>query len=89
MNCYIISYDLRTHPSPNYERLYEAIKSYEKWAHINESVWAVVTIKNSVEIRDHLFNYIDRNDRIFVVKSGIEAAWKNSICRPEWLKDNL
>ena len=42
MASYIISYDLRK-PERNYEALYEAIKAYGTWAHINESLWAVVT----------------------------------------------
>ena len=88
MTCYIISYDLRA-PGRNYEQLYAAIRAYEKWAHVNESMWAVVTEKNAVEIRDDLCRYLDSNDRLFVVKSGIESAWRNSICKNEWLKGNL
>jgi hypothetical protein len=88
MTCYIISYDLRA-PTRNYEQLYAAIKAYGKWAHINESVWAVVTDTNAVGVRDNLARYLDANDRLFVIKSGLEAAWKNSMCKNEWLKGNL
>ena len=88
MACYIISYDLRT-PGQNYEALYNAIKAYGNWAKINESLWAVVTQQTAAQIRDNLNQHIDSNDRIFVLKSGMEAAWRNSICKTEWLKDNL
>lgn len=88
MICYIISYDLLV-PGRSYEPLYGAIKGYKKWAKINESVWAVVTDKTAVQIRDHLTSFLDGNDRLFVVKSGTEAAWLNSICKNEWLKENL
>lgn len=89
MTCYIISYDLRA-PGRNYEQLYAAIQSYEKWAHINESMWAIVTNGSSaVGIRDNLTRFLDSNDRLFVIKSGVEAAWRNSICKNEWLKGNL
>lgn len=88
MTCYIISYDLRA-PSRDYEQLYTAIKSYGKWAHINESVWAIVTDSNAVAVRDHLLQHMDQSDRLFVIKSGVEAAWKNSMCKNEWLKGNL
>lgn len=88
MKCYIISYDL-LQPGRNYDALYEAIKKHSKWARINESVWAVVTNKTAVQIRDNLGQYLDSNDRIFVVKSGVEAAWRNSRCKNEWLKENL
>lgn len=76
-------------PGRNYEQLYAAIRSYEKWAHINESMWAVVTNNSAVAIRDNLTQFLDANDRLFVIKSGIEAAWRNSLCKNEWLKGNL
>lgn len=88
MPCYIISYDLRN-PGRNYDKLYEAIKAYGTWAHINESLWAVVTSQTAVQVRDNLLQHIDSNDRIFIIKSGTEAAWRNAICKTEWLKENL
>ena len=88
MSCYLITYDLRQ-PGRSYESLYEAIKSYGGWAKITESTWAVVTTRNAVQVRDHLLAYMDNNDRVFVVKSGTEAAWKNVICKNEWLKEHL
>ena len=88
MPCYIISYDLRK-PGRNYDSLYEAIKSYGTWAHINESLWAVVTEQNSIEVRDKLLQHMDSNDRIFVIRSGTAAAWRNSIAKNEWLKERL
>lgn len=88
MTCYIVSYDLRAQ-GRNYEQLYAALKNYPKWAMINESVWAIVTEKSAVDIRDNLTQYIDSNDRLFVIKSGVEAAWRNSKCKNEWLKENL
>jgi hypothetical protein len=88
MATYIISYDLRK-PGQNYEQLYEAIKSYGTWAKINESLWAIVTTSNATQVRDKLLAHIDSNDRLFVIKSGVEAAWKNSICKNEWLKERL
>lgn len=87
MSCYIISYDLRA--ARNYDVLYDAIKSYGTWAHITESTWAIVTTKTAVQVRDHLSSVMDQDDRLFVVKSGVEAAWKNVICKNQWLKDNL
>ena len=88
MACYLVSYDLRQ-PQRNYGQLYGAIKSYGTWAHINESLWAVVTTQSAVQVREHLIQFIDANDRLFVVKSGVEAAWRNVICKNEWLKEHL
>ena len=87
MPCYIISYDLRN--QRDYQSLYEAIKEYGTWAKITESTWAIVTDESAVEIRNHLLNNIDDDDRLFVVKSGVEAAWRNVRCRDEWLKKRL
>ena len=69
--------------------MYDAIKSYGTWAHINESLWAVVTTQSAVQIRDHLQGFVDANDRIFVVRSGTEAAWSSAMCENEWLKEHL
>lgn len=88
MATYIISYDLRK-PGQNYEQLYDAIKSYGTWAKINESLWAIVSTSSAVQIRNSLMAHIDSNDRIFVIKSGVEAAWRNSMCNADWLKEHL
>lgn len=87
MRCYVITYDLIK--QKNYEILWQAIKTLGVWAKITESTWAVKTEKSAKEIRDYLSQYIDSDDRIFVVRSGVEAAWKNSICSNEWLRNNL
>ena len=87
MTCYIISYDLRG--ERDYESLYEAIKSYGTWAHVTDSTWAVVTTRSAVQVREHLSKSMDDDDRVFVVKSGVEAAWRNTKCRSEWLKKHL
>jgi hypothetical protein len=88
MACYLISYDLRQ-PERDYDDLIKAIKAYKTWAHITESLWAVVTTSSARNIRDNLFNHIDADDRLIVVRSGTEAAWRNPICRREWLKKHL
>ncbi len=87
MKTYIITYDLVK--ERDYESLHEAIKQYSKWARVTESTWAVVTNKKASEIRDELRQVMDSDDRLFVVKSGVEAAWRNSRCKNEWLKENL
>lgn len=88
MRCYLISYDLKA-SSRNYDALYGAIKEYKTWARINDSFWAVVTNQSAVEVRANLMNFIDSNDSIFVVRSGTEAAWRNSQCKDTWLKKHL
>ena len=87
MKCYIISYDLRNRR--NYDSLYEAIRSYGTWAKITESTWAIVTAQSAVQIRTFLLGHMDGDDRLFVIKSGYEAAWIRTICEDSWLKENL
>lgn len=87
MNCYIISYDKAGDGS--YEELHAAIKEFGTWAHVTESTWAVKTEWKAEEIRDDLAQYLPKGSRLFVVRSGTAAAWRNVICRNEWLKKNL
>lgn len=87
-HCYIVMYDL-CQPGRNYEGLYTALKSYIRWGRITESTWAVVSESSATEIRDHLLNFVDSNDRLMVIKSGKEAAWLNALASSEWLKTNL
>ena len=84
MQTYIISYDMAK--GGDYDALYEVIQSYEAWAHITDSTWAVVTEDNAKKVRDHLSEYLPDGSRLFVVRSGDEAAWQyvNSSSN-EWL----
>jgi hypothetical protein len=85
--CYIVSYDIRA--GGEYDPLYEALKAYGTWAKITESTWAIVTDETAVQVRDNLRNFINEEDRLFVVKSGVEAAWHKVRCSNAWLKKNL
>ncbi len=84
MTTYIVSYDLVG--GGDYEPLYSALKVTGNWAKITESTWAVVTEESAVQLRDRLQMVMDSDDRLFVIKSGVEAAWQNSKCKNEWLK---
>lgn len=86
-NAYLISYDMAG--DGDYEALFSHIKSYEKWAHVTESLWAIVTTKKAVEIRDEVKPYLTENSRLIVVKSANVAAWSNVICSSDWLKKNI
>jgi len=87
MATYIISYDLVN--EGNYGELYNAIKSLGKWARVVESTWIVVSDKTCAEVRDYLLEFMDDDDRLFVITSSRESAWKNVRCSNEWLKVNL
>ena len=78
METYIISYDMAW--GGDYKALHEAIQDYGAWAHITESTWAVVTEDSAQMIANHLSGHLPNGSRLFVVRSGDEAAWQNVKC---------
>jgi hypothetical protein len=50
-----------------------------------------MTDKKATEIRDSLGRVMQSGERVFVIRSGTEAAWRNSYGEKnnEWLKKNL
>lgn len=89
MTTYVINYDLIT-PGKNYEELYKAIKSYGIWAHPLESCWLICTSSTSEEVYKKLSVYLDSNDKILIIKSGIVGMWKGlPQVITDWLKKNL
>ncbi|WP_127575271.1 CRISPR-associated protein Cas2 [Paenibacillus barengoltzii] len=86
---YLISYDLIA-PGRNYDKLFEAIKAYPKWAKLLESVWVIKSSRSAAEVRDNLQNYIDKNDKLIVMNLSREAAWYNlPDTVTKWLQENL
>lgn len=69
--------------------LTKKIKSYSGWAKISKNGWGIVSSKKAAEIRDELAEFIGENGRLFVIKSGKGAAWRNIIASNDWFKKNL
>jgi hypothetical protein len=92
MQSILITYDLvgTDETSADYKRLIDHIKNgYSNWAKIALSTWVVRTDQSAKQVRDNCDAYLDANDRLFVaVLTGV-AAWRNTICTSEWLKNNL
>jgi hypothetical protein len=86
MPTFLVTYDLTNGDSSDYEELYEAIKAYGTWARVTESTWIVVTDESASAVRDDLMRFMHDDDRLFVLKSGVAAAWHNVRCRTTWLK---
>jgi hypothetical protein len=84
---FIISFEVLT--DADLTDFYNALKSYGTWARVTEHTWAIVTEEGAKEVRDYLIQFLPTNSRIFVIKSGSVAAWRNLICSTEWLKKNL
>ena len=88
MTSKVIEYDLRS-PGRNYDDLYTVIKGYGKWARLTESTWFIKTDATCAQVRDKLLSVMDANDRLFVGELDGCAAWHNTICSSEYLRNNL
>ena len=84
----IITYDL-CNSGKNYDDLYAYIKNFNSWAHITESVWFVSSTNSCKEIRDEINKIIDSDDRVFVGELTGVAAWRNVMCKSDYLKEKL
>jgi hypothetical protein len=84
----IISYDL-VKPGQNYEELLKRIKAYDGWARLGGSAYLISTERTPVEVRDHLRQVLDQNDKLFVGTSPPPSAWAGM---PQdvskWIQDN-
>lgn len=90
MALYSITYDLVN--QRDYQSLYRAIKDLcsEMWAKPTESQWIIKSSKTAEVIRNHLMNFIDNDDIIFVVEiDGISwASFNVSSGVNAWIKQN-
>lgn len=73
----------------NHTRVLEAIKSYGTWGKLSDNAWVVETASTAVDIRERISNVMAPGGRVFVVKSGVEAAWRNIPANSDWLKRHL
>jgi hypothetical protein len=71
----LIFYDL-TDPSQNREGLIQKIKQYATWARLGNGAYLIVTDKNPVAVRDHLYAGLTANDRLFVSVAPAPSAWR-------------
>ena len=85
MSVYIVTYDLRA-PGRNYDALYDALNSFES-CHCLESVWFIDSQHDSKAIRDHLQQFIDKNDGLFVGQISRNWAGVSMACG-DWLNDD-
>jgi ribosomal protein RSM22 (predicted rRNA methylase) len=88
MPCYIVTYELKQ-PRREYVDFIGAIKSYDDWAQILDSTWAIVTDDSATEVRDHLWALVDPQDGLFIVEAGQDAAWQDVRCENQWLRNHV
>ncbi|HEX4054116.1 MAG TPA: hypothetical protein VHX86_07615 [Tepidisphaeraceae bacterium] len=87
MATYIVSCDVGS--DGDIDGLLNAINRFAESQQVTNFTWAVVTNTSAKEIRDRLGDFIGQQGHLFVVKSGIEGAWRRSLAPNEWLKEHL
>ena len=89
-NTYIVTFEIASQDTITAIRDYLKT-TYSTYCPIHKYCWAIITKHSAVEIRNDLSKLIQPSDRLFVIRSGTEAAWKNSYGEDhnKWLKKNL
>lgn len=89
MKCYVVTFEAADVGVR--QLLRDRLKTYPRYCPIHKHCWAIMTDQKAVEVRDYLSALLGPKDRLFVVRSGTEAAWRNSYGpkNNEWLKKNL
>lgn len=89
MTTYIVTFEVNDITRKS--KVYEKLKEFRYYCPIHENAWAIQTDKKSTDIRNSISMVMTGNDRIFVIRTGTEAAWLNAYSNEhtEWLKKYL
>ena len=66
-------------------------KHYSAVCPIHSNCWAIVSDDTPNQVREYLDEDLIPADRIFVIRTGTHAAWRNTYeeKNSEWLKERL
>ena len=69
----------------------DALKIYGHYCPIHNNCWAIQTDMDARSICMHLQTSINNRGSVFVIRSGVEAAWINTYGEKNsaWLRENL
>jgi len=86
--CYIVTFELGA--AGNRPALLERLKSFGGFCPLTANSWAITSTQSAAQVRDDLKEVIG-GGRLFVFRSGTEAAWINAYSEKnsEWLKREL
>lgn len=89
MTTYIVTFEVKDITRKN--RVKEKLKEFGYYCPIHDNAWAIRTEKKATEVRDTITPLMTSEDRIFVIRTGTEAAWRNAYGteHSEWLKKHL
>lgn len=89
MTTYIITYEVNDNSRKT--KLKEKLKEFKSYCPIHDNCWAIRSEDKPAEIRDALNTVLNTEDRIFVIRTGTHAAWRNTYSdkNSNWLKEWL
>ena len=89
MSTYIVAFEVSDSTKKN--NVKQKLRKYSGSCPINDNCWAIISEDTPVEIRDSLFESMDKDDRVFVIRSGTYSAWQNAYSKKnnEWLQEHL
>jgi len=89
MTTYIVTFEVNDLTRRN--NVKAKLKEFGYYCPIHKNAWAIRTEKKAIEVRDIVSPAMTNEDRIFVIRTGTEAAWKNAFGteNSEWLKKHL
>lgn len=90
MTTYIVTFDIKDKARLNKIKNHLRDKK-SSICPIHENAYAIRDTKSPVEIRDELTPFMTNEDRLFVIRTGTAAAWRNSYGEDNdnWLKKHL
>jgi hypothetical protein len=89
MPTYIATFEIND--PPRLVSVKEKLKTLGGYCPIHNNALAISTEKTATEIRESVTSLLTPQDRIFIIRSGTESAWRNSYGNEnnEWLKKYL
>ena len=89
MTCYIVTF--QTISEVSRKKVRELLRGYRASCPVHKYCWAIKTEDKATQIRDLITTVMAQGERVFVIRSGTEAAWFNSYGEKtnKWLKKNL
>ena len=89
MHCYIVTFEVTD--AAVRQKVKERLTTYSHYCPVHKHCWAIMSDQTAAHVRDHIAEPLGPNDRLFVVRSGTAAAWRNSYGpkHNEWLKKYL
>jgi hypothetical protein len=89
MTTYIVTFEVND--ASRKSALKEKLKQYDGFCPIHDNCWAILSDQTPAQIQEFLGKALASQDRIFVIRSGTHAAWRNTYGKKNsnWLKERL